>query len=111
MDLEKRIEQLEFQMELLFGNSKTERFIYESGLTRAEYKALMDLMDRYREKIDSKETISHSEFENEVYRLIPKIKGDYHFCELSTQLFAEDGRWTEVFTTLYGSMTKYGGTD
>ncbi len=29
------------------------------------------------------------------------------FCEYLAQSFMEDGRWEEVFATLYGEMPKY----
>ena len=107
--LEFQVEQLEFQNELLFHNSNIDRYIFETKLTREEYHSIMDLMDQYRKKIESGEKVSHATFEEGIYQRVPKKNGDYHFCELIAKLFAEDGRWEEVFPALYGDMPKYGG--
>lgn len=66
-------------------------------------------MDVYREKISKGAKIHHSTFEDEVYSLVPERNGDYHFCELFSQLLMENGRWEEVFPALYGDMVKYKG--
>lgn len=107
MNLEEKIELLEYQIELLFENRPIDRFIYESKLTRNESRLIMDLLDKYRNAIDANETVNHSTFEQEVYELVPKKNGDYHFCELITKLYAQEGQWEEVFSALYGDMLKY----
>ena len=110
MNLEERVAQLEFQLELLFNNSDLDRFIFESKITHAQYVSIMDLMDKMRAKLDAGNEVHHYEFEQAVYEIVPEKDGDYHFCELIAKLFAEDGRWDEVFPALYGHMPKYGGT-
>lgn len=107
MDMEERIAQLEFQVELLFNNADIDRLIFESKITREQYNAIMDLMDMMRSKIDNGEKVHHYEFEEGVYRIAPEKNGDYHFCELVAKLFAEERRWEEVFNALYGDMPKY----
>lgn len=108
--MEKRIEDLEFRMNLLFTNTPADRFIYESGITETEYRSIMDLFEQYRHMIDNGEDVHHTSFEHEIYELVPSKNGDYHFCEFIAKVFAEEGRWEEVFSTLYGSMPKYGGS-
>lgn len=107
MNLEERVEQLEFQVELLFNNSPLDRFLFECNITRKQRKAIMDLMDSYRSRIDAGENVDHVSFERDICSIVPEV--DYHFCESVAQLFADDGKWTEVFPTLYGNMTKYSG--
>lgn len=110
MDINDRIEQLEFQQELLYENGALERYIYETHITRSQYNAIMKLMEHYRDKIDAHEAVDNATFEAEIYEIVPERKGDYHFCEMITQLFAEAQRWEEVFPALYGNMRKYGGS-
>ena len=106
MTLEERVDQLEFQLELLFNNTDVDRFVYESKLTRKQYRSIMDLMDSMREKIDAGEDINHRDFESTIYKRIPEKNGDYHFCKFIAKLFAEEGRWEEVYPALYGDMPK-----
>ena len=110
MNIEERVAQLEFQVELLFNNSPIDRFIFESKITREQYTAIMDLMDSFRAKLDGGQSVHHYDFESGIYEIVPEKNGDYHFCELIAQLFAEEGQWDEVFPALYGDMPKYGGT-
>ncbi|MDD3212644.1 MAG: DUF1878 domain-containing protein [Eubacteriales bacterium] len=107
MNIEERLDFLEFRQDLLFEGKESDHFIYESNITRNQYKALMDLMDEYRDKIDRGEKVHHGTFEDKVYQLIPEKYGDYHFCEIFTQLLKEENRWEEVFQTLYGDMPKF----
>ena len=50
MTLEERVDLLEFQVELLFNNTEVDRFIYESKLTREQYRSIMELMDIMRKE-------------------------------------------------------------
>lgn len=109
MDIEKKIDQLDFQLSLLFENRNIDRFIYESKLTRDELTAIMDYMDSLRSRLENGEAISHMEYECAMYDIVPSKYGDYHFCEIIAKLFAEEGQWEEVFPALYGHMPKYGG--
>ncbi len=107
MNIEEKVELLEYQIELLFENRPIDRFIYESKLTRNESKLIMDLLDKYRDAIASNKTVSHSKFEQEIYEIVPSKNGDYHFCELIAKLYADERQWEEVFPALYGDMSKY----
>lgn len=107
MTLEKRIEQLEFQVQLLFNNTDIDRYLFETNVTKQQYKQLMDLMDIYCQKISNGQAVHHATFEREVYQIVPEHNFDYHFCELIAKLFMEDGRWEDVFPALYGDMPKF----
>ena len=107
MTLEERVEQLEFQVQLLFTNSDLDRYLFETKVTPKQYEQLMNLMETYRGKISTGQEIHHSIFESEVYEIVPEYDRDYHFCELIAKLFMEEGRWEEVFPALYGAMPKY----
>lgn len=107
VEIMERLDLIEFRQELLFNNSETDRSIFEYGLTRKQYKEIMDIMDEYRKKIDSNQSCSHAGFEQEIYRIVPEHEGDYHMCEELAKGFMEEGRWEEVFKELYGDMPKY----
>ena len=109
MNLEERVAQLEFQVELLFNNTEIDRLFFETKITREQYTAIMDLMESFRSKLDAGESVHHYDFESAVYEIVPERNGDYHFCELIAKLFAENDQWDEVFPALYGNMPKYGG--
>lgn len=101
MNLEDRVELLEFQLGLLFNNTSIDRFVYESKITREQYISIMDLMDSIRKKLEDGQAVHHAEFESEIYEIAPEKNGDYHFCRSIAELFAENGRWEEVFRALY----------
>lgn len=82
---------------------------FETKITREQYRAIMDLMDKFRAKLDAGESVHHYDFESAVYEIVPERNGDYHFCELIAKLFAENNQWDEVFPALYGDMPKYSG--
>lgn len=106
IELEKRVEQLEFKIKLLAENSNTSRLLFESDITRTQYEELMNLMDEVSDDIYKGKEVSNHHFEGKVYRIIG-VDGDYHFCESLAQAFMEDGRWDEVFPALYGHMDKF----
>ena len=51
MNLEERIEQLEFQVELLFTNSDIDRLFFECKITRKQRTQIMNLMDSISKKV------------------------------------------------------------
>ena len=107
MDLEARVNELEFKQRLLFENSTVDRILFEYNIKESEYHSIMDLMAKYRDDIESGKDVSSTIFESEMYELIPSLYGNYHFCEFITKAFAEDGQWEEVFPTLYRHSPKY----
>ncbi|WP_195420613.1 DUF1878 domain-containing protein [Faecalicatena contorta] len=89
----------------------------EYKVTKTEQTKIMDVMDKYRDKIANRLEVSNAEFENDIISIFggdiqamrhsPAI--EYHFCEYVAKDFMEDGRWEEVFPALYGKFVKYGG--
>lgn len=110
-EIMERLDYLEFRQDLLFENTGMSRFALEHKLTRNEYEALMDLMEEYQNKIDQKETCTNVAFEQEVYTIVPSHDGDYHMCEDMVRILYEEGRWVDVFTTLYANVSKYSAID
>jgi hypothetical protein len=106
-ELEETIEFLIFRQDLLFSNTTLDRALYEYNITKKQYYLIMDLMDKYREKISNKEKISHGLFEDEMYDIVFQHSGNYHFVESLTRAFWENDRWEEVFDELYRVLPKY----
>lgn len=52
-----RLDFIEFRQQLLFDNDDVSRSIFEYGLTREQYKRIMDLMQDYRERIERGESV------------------------------------------------------
>lgn len=105
--LTEKINFISFRQQLLFDNDEASRILFENEVNEQESRAIMDLMDSYREKLSCGDPVSHSQFESEVYSIVPHLKGDYHFCEMLSKAFHDDGRWEEVFPALYGGLPKY----
>lgn len=106
--LQDKIEHLEFKQQLLFNNSNVDRLLFEYDIEKEDYTQIMNIMDEFRKKIENNdERVSHIEFENKILELVGQDSIDYHFCEYLAKAFMEDGRWEEVFPTLYGNMPKY----
>lgn len=103
----RRLDLIEFRQDLLFNNSGTDRLLYEAGITRTQYDQIMDLMEEFRNKIYKKEKCTSADFESKMYKILPEHNGDYHLCESLALCLYEAGRWTEVFTTLYGNNPKF----
>lgn len=100
--LEERIRRLEFQIELIreFLDSDLHPFIYsvlEAGLTESQHEAILDLMDEARQGIKNGKPMSHSEFEQKVYEIVPTRRRDYHFAEDIVSTLNEEGRYPEVY--------------
>ncbi|MEH7076966.1 DUF1878 domain-containing protein [Neobacillus drentensis] len=106
-ELEETIEFLNFRQDLLFSNTSVDRTLYEYNITKQQYNYIMDLMDKYREKIGNKEKVSHGVFEDEMYDIVVQHSGNYHFVESLTRAFWENDRWEEVFDELYRVLPKY----
>lgn len=107
-NIDDRLSFIEFRQELLFDNDDVCRLLFEYEITRSEYSDIMDIMDNYRNKIAHGIRVNHTDFENEMYHILPhEMTGNYHFCEYITKAFMENRRWEEVFWELYGNMPKY----
>lgn len=105
-ELENRLEMAEFKLQLLYDNTDTDRLLFDYDISRNQYVKLMDLMNKFRNKLENGEEVSHASFESNVYTITGR-EGDYHFCEYLARSFMEEGRWEEVFPALYGNMAKY----
>ena len=109
--MEERLDLLEFQLELLFNNTELDRFLYESKVTRKQYKELMSLMLFMQDEITKGADVHHYAFEQRVYEIAPQLNGNYHFCEIFVKELAKEGAYEEVFAALYGEMPKYKGQE
>lgn len=105
--LTEKIDFISFRQQLLFDNDEVSRILFEYEVNEQESRCIMDLMDSYREKLSRQEPVNHSQFESEVYAIVPHLAGNYHFCEMLAQAFHDDERWEEVFPALYGALPKY----
>ena len=70
-DINERLDYIEFRQDLLFDNSELCRLIYESEITEDEYKEIMDLMEKMRNRLAYNQQVSHAEFEHEMYSIVP----------------------------------------
>lgn len=109
LTIEQRICLIEFKQELLFENSPLSRLLFEYDISAEQNHELGDLMDKYRKQIEHNQEVNHSVYEDSIYKIVPHINGDYHFCEFYARTCMEQGSWEEVFPTLYGDMQKYKG--
>ena len=97
--------------------AKIEKTFKEYNVTKEEQRRIMDVMDKYRELIAEGNKVSRAQYESDIQSVFggfisasqhnPVI--EYHFCEYVAKEFMEDGRWEEVFPSLYGDLLKYGG--
>lgn len=107
-NIDDRLDFIEFRQDLLFYRDSVSDVLYEGNITKNEYSQIMDLMDKYRAKIDKRIKVSCGQFEAEMYDILPsELNGNYHFCEDLTRAFMENKRWEEVFWKLYGDSPKY----
>lgn len=107
MSIEERLEFIEYRQQLLFDNTPISRILFEYDVSEKQNQTLMGIFEDYRQKIESGESVHHGTYEQEVYEAVPQNDGNYHFAEIIAKTLHEDGRWTEVFETLYGEMPKF----
>ena len=107
MELEERLDFIEFRMDLLRTGSEFCKYLYDREITRKQLSALYDIMDYFREKIDSGQKVSSAEYETKVLDVVDRRKLDYHFCELFAKFLWEEERYDEVFPALYGESQKF----
>lgn len=107
MSIDERLDFIEYRQELLFDNSDLSRLLFEYKVKRKEYRAIMDVFDEYRKKIESGERVHHGSFEQSIYEEVPAHEGNYHFVEFLAQEHHKSNRWEEVFEALYGDSPKF----
>jgi len=98
---------MEFVQQVIYRQGKVSSVLHEYNINQLQYIEIMELMDRYRNAIQNNEKVHYSQFENDVYEIIPQHKSNYYMCEYLTLAFMEEGRWEEVFWTIYGWMPKF----
>lgn len=106
-EIMKRLEFIEFRQQLLFDDDEVSRLLFEYRVTQGQYRAIMNLMDDYRDKIEKGQKVYSADFEAQVKRICPDPIVDYHFCEYIALAFRNEHRWEEVFEALYGGSSKY----
>lgn len=106
-EIMERLDFIEFRQELMFTNTELDRSIFEYKINRAQYGAIMNLMDEYRSMIEQGKGCSNGSFEQKMYEILPEHNGNYHMCEELAKNFMLNGQWEEVFMNLYGEMPKY----
>ena len=97
----------EFKKELLFKNSSYSRLLFICGVTRKQNNAIKNLMNEYRSKIESGESVDHISFEKRIYEIVPQYNGNTHFAKSVARENYRLGRWKQVFETLYGDMPRF----
>lgn len=107
MELEERLDFIEFRMDLLRTGTEFCKFIYDCNITRQQLAELHSVMRNIQEKIDNGEEVNHAKYETEVLNIVDNRTLDYHFCELFAKLLWEEQRYEEVFPALYKDFMKY----
>jgi len=107
MDLDERLDFIEFRLDLLREGSDFSKYLYDCKISREQLDALYDIMDYYRTKYDNNEKISSSEYESKVLSVVDSRMLDYHFCEIFAKLLWEERRYAELFPALYGDSPKF----
>lgn len=107
MDINERLDFIEFRMDLLREGTELAGLLYDCNITKSQLSSMYDIMDAYRACIDNNEEVSSGRFETEILNVVNNRTLDYHFCESFAKLLWEDRRYEEVFETLYGDMPKF----
>lgn len=85
--------------------TNVERIRKTYHITDPTYKKVMDLMDEVRLALKNGENYYLGTFEQKMKELVVAPNGDpaydYHMVEDVAEAFLQDGRWKEVFLTLY----------
>ena len=102
MNIEERIKQLEFRVELLYKNRAIDRFFFECKVTSSQYSHLMDFMDYVSEKICKGEEVSKDFFEDEILSIVPEKRKDYNFCKLLAEYWQNEYQSSKVCDYFYG---------
>jgi len=102
-ELEKRVQLLEDQIGMLRELVDSDKYPFmflalESGLSNSQVEQIFKLMEEVSKAIFSKKTpMSHSEFEERVYQIVPTHKRDYHFAESIVRTLNAKGQYAEVY--------------
>ena len=105
IELEEKVKHLEERIEMLSSIADFEKhpFIFtalEYKLNRDDVKKIYGLMEFYRKRISDGATITHSEFERELYKEIPSLKGNVLFAKSIVMTLNDEKLYTEVYEEL-----------
>lgn len=107
MNVEERLDFIEFRMDLLREGTEFAKFIYDCNVTKSQLDELYDILDDIQGKIDNGLDVSSSEYESQVLNVVDHRKLDYHFCESFVRLLWEEQRYEDVFPALYKDSNKF----
>nr|DAL05579.1 MAG TPA: Protein of unknown function (DUF1878) [Caudoviricetes sp.] len=107
MNIEERLDFIEFRMDLLREDTELSKFLYDYNVTKNKRDQLYDVMDYFQEQIDAGKNVSSSDYENQVLQIMDDRRVDYHFCESFARILWEDGKYEKVFETLYKGFPKF----
>lgn len=82
---------------VVYNQAPFSYFVLEQDLTEEEEKGIYELMEETSKKIEEGKKVSHFEFENGVYKIIPKFKNHYHMAEAIVATLNKEGKWQEVY--------------
>ena len=107
MNMEERLDFIEFRMDLLREGTEFAKFIYDCNVTKSQLDELYDILDDIQGKIDNGLDVSSSEYESQVLNVVDHRKLDYHFCESFVRLLWEEQRYEDIFLALYKDSNKF----
>jgi hypothetical protein len=107
MNMEERLDFIEFRMDLLREGTEFAKFIYDCNVTKSQLDELYDILDDIQGKIDNGLDVSSSEYESQVLNVVDHRKLDYHFCESFVRLLWEEQRYEDIFPALYKDSNKF----
>ena len=102
-ELEKRVQLLEDRIGMLMELVDSDKYPFmflalESGLTESQVNQIFKLMEEVSKAIFNKKTpMSHSEFEERVYQIVPTHKNDHHFAESIVRTLNKTSQYAEVY--------------
>ena len=104
-ELEEKVKLLEERIEMLASIADFEKhpFIFtalEYRLSRDDVKKIYGLMEFYRKRISDGATVTYSEFEREIYKEIPSLKGNFLFAKSIVMTLNDEKLYTEVYEDL-----------
>ena len=104
-ELKAKVKHLEERVEMLASIADFEKhpFIFtalEYRLSRDDVKKIYGLMEFYRKRISDGATITHLEFERELFKEIPSLKGNFLFAKSVVMTLNDEKLYTEVYEDL-----------
>ncbi len=107
MELNERLDRIEWRQELLFNNCSIDRLLFQYDVTREQWEQISDLFEQLIQEVEKGNVISSYNYETKIHKIVPQHKYDYHFAEYIAQSLYEDDKYTEVFYELYKDSQKH----